>query len=308
MKLPKKRNFEAHSSKRVSFILTTKNRAEYLKKTLELHRELIHPDDELIVIDGLSTDHTSEVVNRYADIVDTFISEPDLSAMHASNKGILISQGKYIKQLTDDDVIYPEAMEQAIQVLEEHPEVDLLVCGGTRQIGDHFSAVYLPPGVNYGKRVEDVFRYGACGVGFVIRRSSLSKIGLFHPTNLVPDNEFVLRAISRGANVKFCRINLFNHPIYAHSVVVSKRYELEVDYNRLIRQYSSSWFYCWYYLTRRWLLRWLLQHPRLNGMAKALRDTVRKVFSRKRTEIGVPQYGEKTLPDDKGFLWDGGFS
>ena len=52
MKLPEKSTFEAYASKRVSFIIMTKNRAEHLQKTLELHRELIKPDDELIIIDG----------------------------------------------------------------------------------------------------------------------------------------------------------------------------------------------------------------------------------------------------------------
>lgn len=54
MKMKKYTNFEALASKRVSYVIMTKNKAEYLRKTLELHRELIKPDDELIIIDGLS--------------------------------------------------------------------------------------------------------------------------------------------------------------------------------------------------------------------------------------------------------------
>lgn len=295
MKLQRYKNFETYHSKKVSFIITTKNRADYLDKMLELHRDLIHPDDELIIIDGNSTDHTHEIVNKYADIVDTFISEPDLSGAHALNKGILISRGKYIKQLPDDDMIYPEAMEQAIQVLEAHPEVDVLVCGGTRQIGEHYSNVYFPPGVNYGKRVEDVFKYGACGTGFIIRRSSLSTIGILHPTDVAADKEFVLKAISRGANVKFCRIRLFNHPIYDHSVTIYYRREHELACDQLLKQYCSSRFYRWYRMTmlRLHRLRQLLRrYPRLNSVIEPILHIVKKIRGRKQSKL----------------LWDGGFS
>ena len=295
MKLQRYKNFETYHSKKVSFIITTKNRADYLDKMLELHRDLIHPDDELIIIDGNSTDQTPEIVNKYADIVDIFISEPDLSAAHALNKGMLISRGKYIKQLPDDDIIYLDAMEQAIQVLEAHPEVDVLVCGGTKQRGEHYSNVYLPPGVNYGKRVEDVFKYGACGTGFIIRRSSLSIIGTFHPTNMAADKEFILRAISRGANVKFCRIKLFNHPIYDHSVTICHRHEHELACNQLLKQYCSSGFYRWYRMTilRLYRLRQLLrQHPKLNSVIEPILHIVKKIRGRKQSKL----------------LWDGGFS
>lgn len=294
IKLSGARTFEATASKRVSFILTTKNRADFLKETLEKHRSLIHPEDELIIIDGLSTDHTAEIVRQHADIVDIFVSEPDSSPAHALNKGILLAHGKYVKQLPDDDIVYPEAMEKAIQVLEEHPEVDLLVCGGTRIIGDRSSLVYLPPGYNYGRSVMNVFDHGACGTGFIFRRSVFSLIGLLHPTNAVADQEIVLRAITRGANVKFCRINLFYHRIFKHSVSVSWQ-NWNADRKNLVRAYYPSKFAGWYLLRRQLssrLIPWLLKHENLAGAARS----TRRVF------IKSP------LRPAAGPLWDGGFS
>jgi len=288
------KTFEATASKRVSFIITTKNRADFLKETLEKHRSLFHPEDELIIIDGFSTDSTAEVVRQYADMVDIFVSEPDCSAAHALNKGILLARGKYVKQLPDDDVIYPDAMEQAIGVLEIHPEVDMMVCGGTRVIGDRSSNVYLPPGYHYGDSVMTVFDHGACGTGFIFRRSAFSLIGLLHPTNAVADQEIVLRSITRGANVKFCRINLFYHRIFGHSVSVSWP-NWDSDRVKLVRQYYPSRLAGWYLLRRRFggrLLPWLVKHERL---ANALRR-VRRVFV-----TSPPRAPEEPI-------WDGGFS
>jgi len=293
--------FNNCASKRVSFIIVTKNRSDYLRRSLEQHRSLIHENDELIVIDGLSSDGTRQVVEEHADIVDMFVSEPDVNAVHALNKGILLARGKYIKQLTDDDVVYAAPMEEAIKVLETHPEIDLLICGGTRQRGDKLFPVYVPPGTNYGNRLEDVFKYGSCAVGFVMKRSLFARIGLFSFNNLDADKEVVLRAIRAGANVKFCRINLFNHPIYPHSITVKKWHEfLESDY-RLVRDYYPMDYYYRFRLKKWWSLTltpWVARKPFLKFVAKGLLRIMAKLSGRRSQDSS----------EDKGIVWDGGFS
>src|SRR3989344_6904166 len=112
-------SFDKYSTKRVSYILVTKNRAALLKKCLERTKYLLTKDDELIIVDGGSTDKTISVIKKYSKLIDKFISEKDLMPSHAGNKGILISQGKYIKMLTDDDIIFPDAMEKAIEIMEK---------------------------------------------------------------------------------------------------------------------------------------------------------------------------------------------
>src|SRR5712692_3457942 len=95
---------------RVSYILTTRNRAPFLDKALANVREYITPEDELIVIDGASTDDTAEVIEKHGDIVSVFQSEPDYGEAHGFNKGILLSRGQIIKILSDDDYLYPDAV------------------------------------------------------------------------------------------------------------------------------------------------------------------------------------------------------
>src|SRR5438552_2253644 len=115
---------------RVSYIITTRDRAEYLARTLANVREFITEADELLICDGGSTDATAEVVARNRDVVTHFQSEPDRGEAHGYNKGILLARGRFIKLLTDDDYIYPDAMRAAIRVLDDHPDIDALVCGG----------------------------------------------------------------------------------------------------------------------------------------------------------------------------------
>ena len=68
-------DFFSNTTKRISFVLTTKNRASYLKEALKAAKDLIGPDDELIIIDGNSKDETQEIVRNNSDFIDIFVSE-----------------------------------------------------------------------------------------------------------------------------------------------------------------------------------------------------------------------------------------
>ncbi len=229
--------FDSHSEKRITYILATRNRAGFLAKALDEIPKLKTKDDELIVVDGLSTDSTAEVVRNAGKLVDVFVSEADLSEGHAFNKGLLLARGKYIKLLSDDDVVFPSAMEEAVGVLEANPDVELLMCGGTKLIGEQKHTVYVREGVNYGKSIKDVFRYTGCGLGIVMRRSALAKIGLLNPDAVALDVDFLCQAISRKALVRFCRIDMYIHPILEHSGSVRRQEQWKADVARLKRKH-----------------------------------------------------------------------
>ncbi len=126
-------DFESNLTKRVSFVLTTKNRGPYLKKALKNTKELIGTDDELIIIDGNSTDETQDIIRENSDYIDIFISEDDEGQGHAYNKGLLLSKGKYVCYITDVDIYYSKAVEQAVEIMEKHPGIDVLIPGGMKE-------------------------------------------------------------------------------------------------------------------------------------------------------------------------------
>ena len=285
------------ANRRVSFVLTTRNRAQIVGEALERARALVKKNDELIVVDGASSDETSEIVANYGDLVDLFISEPDTGPTHALNKGIMVARGKYVKHLTDDDDFFPEAMEQAIALLEANPQVDVLVCGGTRQMGDHVYPFYVPPHINYGKSPEDVFNHGVCGCGFLIRRSSLALIGLANSVGVATDGEFIARAIRNGAQVKFCRVNLFHHIIYDHSAIIGRRRAWEQDVNQIVKRYTSRTFYMKYLAKNV-----ILSHSVLGRPVLGIRNILRAIMAM----LGSKTARIKQL--NKEPIWDGGFS
>jgi glycosyltransferase involved in cell wall biosynthesis len=289
--------FQNYATRRISYVLPTRNKAQFIGKALQMAKQLVGPEDELIVVDGESTDDTAEIVASYGDLVDVFISEPDLGPSHASNKGMLTARGKYIKWLTDDDEFFPEAMEQAVGVLEAHPEIDVLLCGGTLEVNSKVTLVYVPPGTNYGLLPEDVFRHIGTGMGILIRRSALSQIGLFDQSNVASDGEFIARAIANKATVRFCRINMFHHPIYEHSTIIAQRRAWEQDMHKMVQRYCSRWFYLKY------LVKTSILHNRILGTpAIAGRNIVLAALAR----LGNERAQIKLHPQEP--IWDGGIS
>lgn len=279
--------FEALCKKRVSFVLPTKNRATYLANALEQYRIIKGPEDEIILVDGGSTDNTREVVERYKDLIDVFISEHDDSGPNAINKGIITARGRYMHLLTDDDTFFKEGIDHAVRVMDQHPEIDLLVCGGTKEKdGRKMGSKYIPAGIPYGKKPEDAFRYKAgAGLGLFTRRKSFARMGQLLPceqylTHLT-DLACVASFIKKGGIVKFCRVRLYHHVIHQHGVSV-KREGSKGD-RRVIRELCSYRFYLRF---RLW--RFLKEHQSWFG--------------------SLHSYIWKTVPKDTKVVWDGGLS
>lgn len=309
--------FESQCSRRVSYILATKNHADKLDEALSRLRMFKGAEDELLVMDGGSTDHTKEIVGKYADIVDVFVSEPDQHPAYANksfygepikdplnavNKGILLARGKYIKTIGDDDIYHPEGMEKAARILEEYPEIDLLMCGGTSERYGRIEYVYVSPGVNYGSSIEDVFLYGrGSGVGHFFKKSALAKVGM-HPYYIlrlggeiviIADAEYVLKFFANGCNVKFCRINLFHSP-WSH-------YDCDSGFSSsywfgAARRYCSTAFYIKYFIKRK---------IKANFFVKKLKQ-FKKIIYRRTSNPILKKFFRKQ--PKLNYIWDGGFS
>jgi glycosyltransferase involved in cell wall biosynthesis len=297
-------NFDDQSTCRVSFVGATKNRVDILRNKLTRIGDLIGPDDEVVIVDGDSTDETVQMLSTSKQ-VDVWISEPDKDATHAFNKGLLLASGRYLIPFSDDDELLKNGVELAVSVLDNHPNVDVIVCGGTKIGGNGPFPRWLPAGTNYGSRITDPWVYGASGVGFVIRRSALAKIGLFEP-RLASDAEFIAKAITRSATVKFARIHLYIHSIVGTSHV-AREFDAHLRDSRAIARAYMSFRTYW---RMRLGLALTTRHTVLGRSARYWRRTFsggwRKI--RRRPYIAANSYPISELLDPDSRHWDGGFS
>jgi glycosyltransferase involved in cell wall biosynthesis len=195
-----------------------------LQRALANVREFITASDELIVVDGASSDDTHLVVARNQDIVTQFLSEPDFGEAHGYNKAILLARGEFIKFITDDDYFYPDAMWRLIDFLEQHDGIEAVVCGGEvyeaepgGQASRLVKYIRLPADKILRDSVDHVLKHAYCGVGLCLRRAVVARAGLLNTTFLPIDLEYMARLVACQVNFVYLDIKLFRLNVYAHS-------------------------------------------------------------------------------------------
>jgi glycosyltransferase involved in cell wall biosynthesis len=96
----------------ISVITATFNAAGDLPGLIASLRAQTDHDFEWIVVDGASTDTTSDLLRASTDIVSESISEPDFGIYDALNKALRLSSGEYYVVLGADDRLFPDAIAQ----------------------------------------------------------------------------------------------------------------------------------------------------------------------------------------------------
>jgi glycosyltransferase involved in cell wall biosynthesis len=83
-------------SKKISIITINYNDKSGLLKTIESVINQSFVNYEFIVIDGGSTDGSSELITKYKDKINYAISEKDTGVFNAMNKGIKAAKGEFV--------------------------------------------------------------------------------------------------------------------------------------------------------------------------------------------------------------------
>jgi len=110
----------------LSVITVVFNRANYLEDAIKSIVCQSYRNFEYIVIDGNSSDGTLDIIKKYSDEIDYWISEPDGGMYFALNKGIELARGKWIGILHSDDYLYDENCLDKIAAELEFADFDIL--------------------------------------------------------------------------------------------------------------------------------------------------------------------------------------
>lgn len=88
---------------KISIITAVYNRSETILSAIQSVKHQNYSNIEYIIVDGASTDGTTEIIRSNIDPGDIFICEPDFGIYDALNKGINQSTGDVIAFLHSDD-------------------------------------------------------------------------------------------------------------------------------------------------------------------------------------------------------------
>ena len=89
----------------VSIITVVFNSEKYLENTILSVISQAYDNVEYIIIDGGSTDRTIDIIKKYEDKLDYWISESDDGIYDAMNKGIDLVTGEWVNFVNSSDVL-----------------------------------------------------------------------------------------------------------------------------------------------------------------------------------------------------------
>jgi glycosyltransferase involved in cell wall biosynthesis len=226
---------------RITIVTPTLNRADHLPMAIESVLQQGHDDVEHILVDGMSTDNTMEVLALYPHL--RVIQEPDTGLYDALNKGIRAATGAIIGHLNSDDRYTPGAFKAVLEAFTPGMEI---VSGGAEILedGDRIKHRYI-------HEDEIGLTFFNVTVGALIPNARfISKhlyqlVGLYNLNyRVAADREFLFRALMAGPRATEIEQVLYQYRWHPDSLTFSDNPEREArwreEYLQLAEGYLDS--------------------------------------------------------------------
>jgi len=212
----------------ISIITPSFNQADFLDQTIRSVLDQGYANLEYIVIDGGSSDRSPQVIQRYADRLAYWQSEPDRGQPHAINKGLARATGDIVGYLNSDDLYLPGALHAVADAFMRDPQTQW-IAGGVLMFGEpeamHDPAWWRGAWVPTDAAACIHKNYEAPQPGMFWRRERFDKHGGFDESmRYCFDHEFYARIMVAG-----CTCRPLQRPVAAYRFHGSSKTVAEGD-------------------------------------------------------------------------------
>jgi len=191
----------------LSFVISTRNRLDFLKITLGKLISVLEEDEEIVVVDGNSNDGTGPYLEDLfkEGKIHQLLIETDKNQAHGWNKAMMMAKGILIKKIIDDDVFCFEAIRKCKDKLLASPEIDFC-------ISNAFSvSLSNPQQIEFNSRLKPFVEwkdglkksFSCSDVYLMVRKSALAYSGLYNTQFVMLDWEFALRISYLRCNIVY---------------------------------------------------------------------------------------------------------
>jgi glycosyltransferase involved in cell wall biosynthesis len=265
---------------KVSVVIPTHNRAEFLRTAIQSVLKQTFQNFEIIVVDDASEDHTSAVIKSVGDARIRYVRHETHSGQGATrNAGLHKASGEYVALLDDDDEWLPEKLEKQVRVLDGSSSNVGMVYTGVLRI--EASSRRLIDRIIPGKRgslFQDLCQknwIGGCS-SVMVRRSCFEKVGWFDEELAAQADYDMWLRISQEFDIEYIREPLVFY--IAHDNTISTNYESRIQGMEMqLRKYGSLFSRDPRNYSRRYFA--LGVYYSLNGNIKKGRDALLKAIT-----------------------------
>ncbi|MEO6289137.1 MAG: glycosyltransferase family 2 protein [Ginsengibacter sp.] len=213
---------------KITIITVCKNSQQFLSETIESVINQTYKNIEYIIIDGDSTDGTKEIIQRYLNDINTWISEADSGMYDAINKGLRLATGDYILVLNSDDILAgSDTIKKAVDYIDIEKR-DYYYGNMIKSNNGEKKQVKLFP-VTFQQLLLSTHGTFAPHPCFFISKKINKKLGGYDlKYKYASDYDYILRALaSTGSNGKYLNINITNFRIHENSITASGKIDAE---------------------------------------------------------------------------------
>lgn len=180
---------------KISIITICKNEKNTVAQTIESVLSQDYPHIQYIVVDGLSTDGSWEIIQSYQPRIKHLIHEQDKNLYEAMNKGLKQTTGDIIYFLNANDFLEnPKIISTIIRTFQENPEI-MIVKAKTRLAPTDQNIKCYPPHNKAYTSYQEAFLYLPPHQGLFAKKEVFNIIGNFNTRyDLYADYDWFLRA------------------------------------------------------------------------------------------------------------------
>lgn len=186
---------------KVSIVTPSFNQATFLEKTILSVIGQDYPNLEYFVVDGGSTDGSLEIIQKYSNQIQWWVSEKDSGQAEAINKGFSHASGEIIAWVNSDDFYLPGAITQAVQALGENPSA-AFVFGEVQVLNENGETINILKYGDWG--LKELMSFHIIGQPAVfMRREALLRAGMLDTQyHFLLDHQLWLRLAS-AAEIRY---------------------------------------------------------------------------------------------------------
>ncbi len=189
---------------KISIITVCKNEKNTVSQTIQSVLAQDYPNIEYIIIDGLSSDGTWDIINTFGTRINKAIQEEDENLYEAMNKGLAASSGAVLYFLNANDFLdNPSSISCVMAIFNANPEIGIVQAKTRLTKTSESHRCYIPYQKPF-KSTQDFLVNLPAHQGIFARRRVFEKTGFFNTRfDLFADYDWFLRAWKKKVPIYF---------------------------------------------------------------------------------------------------------
>ncbi|HRH39199.1 MAG TPA: glycosyltransferase family 2 protein, partial [Flavobacteriales bacterium] len=110
----------------VSIVTVVYNGAATLERTIQSVLGQGYPNIEYIIVDGGSKDGTLDLLKKYEDRLDLWVSERDKGIYDAMNKGVALCTGDWVALINADDWYEANTVQRVVDAVAARKDINIV--------------------------------------------------------------------------------------------------------------------------------------------------------------------------------------